>query len=107
MVYHPNPLYLPLPLFPQGLEGTIEKISPSLNVNATYNKVSRVSRLPAYLNVQYMRFYVGKTGDSDEIVSKKILKVSELHGYTANSHITHTCTHTHKVFAFIIASLPR
>lgn len=59
----------------QGLEGTIEKMSPTLNVNASYKKVSRVSRLPGYLTVQFIRFFVGKAGDSEEMVSKKILKV--------------------------------
>ena len=62
----------------QGLEGTIEKISPTLNANATYKKTSRISRLPAYLTVQFIRFFVGKAGGSDEMVAKKILKVLSL-----------------------------
>lgn len=53
----------------------MEKMSPTLNVNATYKKVSRISRLPGYLTLQYIRFYVGKAGDSEEVVPKKILKV--------------------------------
>ena len=59
----------------QGLEGTIEKMSPTLNVNASYKKTSKISRLPAYLTIQYIRFFVGKAGNSDEMVAKKILKV--------------------------------
>jgi len=72
---YPPSLSPPFPPLSQGLEGTIEKISPSLNVNAVYNKTSRVSRLPAYLTVQYMRFHVGKAATSDEMIAKKILKV--------------------------------
>jgi ubiquitin carboxyl-terminal hydrolase 14 len=39
------------------LNGTLEKFSPALNRNAVYNKVSKIARLPAYLSVQYLRFY--------------------------------------------------
>ena len=60
----------------QGLEGSVEKYSTSLSRNADYSKTSRISRLPAYLAVQFVRFFVGKAPDSDEIVPKKILKVS-------------------------------
>lgn len=67
----PHPCILSL----QGLEDTIEKMSPTLNVNATYKKISRISRLPAYLTIQYIRFFVGKAGDAQEMVAKKILKV--------------------------------
>ena len=59
----------------QGLEGEIEKHSPTLSRNALYKKTSLLSRLPAYLTIQFVRFFVGKAGDSEEIVSKKILKV--------------------------------
>lgn len=58
----------------KGLEGSVEKQSPSLGRNAQYSKSSRVSRLPAYLAVQFVRFHVGKAANSDEIISKKILK---------------------------------
>ena len=54
----------------------MEKYSTSLSRNADYSKTSRISRLPAYLAVQFVRFFVGKAPDSDEIVPKKILKVS-------------------------------
>ena len=59
----------------QGLEGTVEKNSPTLGRDAQYKKTSRISRLPGYLPVQFVRFFVGKAGDSEEIVAKKILKV--------------------------------
>ena len=61
----------------QGLEDTIEKQSPSLGRNAQYKKMSRIARLPGYLTVQFVRFFVGKAGDSEEVVSKKILKVKD------------------------------
>lgn len=50
-------------------------MSPTLNVNANYKKVSRISRLPAYLTLQYVRFFVSKSRDGEEMVAKKILKV--------------------------------
>ena len=53
----------------------MEKHSESLGRNAQYKKSSKLSRLPAYLTIQLVRFFVGKAGDTDEIVSKKILKV--------------------------------
>ena len=53
----------------------MEKHSAVLGRNAQYKKSSRLSRLPGYLTIQLVRFFVGKAGDSDEIVSKKILKV--------------------------------
>ncbi|KAL5456936.1 hypothetical protein EMCRGX_G034164 [Ephydatia muelleri] len=42
--------------------------------DARYSKKSSVSRLPAYLTIQFVRFFVGKAGDSEEVVPKKILK---------------------------------
>ena len=40
-----------------------------------YKKTSCISRLPSYLTVQFVRFFVGRAPDSEEVVSKKILKV--------------------------------
>lgn len=57
-----------------GLQGTIEKHSPTLDRDAVYDKKSQISRLPNYLTIQYMRFFVGRAGASDEIVAKKVLK---------------------------------
>ena len=53
----------------------MEKHSESLGRNAQYKKSSKLSRLPGYLTIQLVRFFVGKAGDTEEIVSKKILKV--------------------------------
>ena len=71
------PLLLPSlsPPLSQGQEGTVEKHSESLGRNAQYKKSSKLSRLPGYLTIQLVRFFVGKAGDTEEIVSKKILKV--------------------------------
>ena len=82
----------------QGLEGTVEKMSPSLGRNAVYKKVSRISRLPAYLTVQFVRFFMGKAPDTSEMVSKKILKV---HVCTYMYMYTYTCTHTRIVHEHI------
>lgn len=60
----------------QGLEGTVEKYCAALGKDAHYSKKSSVSRLPAYLTIQFVRFFVGKAVDSEGVVSKKILKVN-------------------------------
>jgi ubiquitin carboxyl-terminal hydrolase 14 len=39
------------------MKETITKFSPSLNRDASYTKVSRISRLPAYLTIQMVRFH--------------------------------------------------
>ena len=90
------------PPSPQGLEGTIEKHSPSLGRDAQYKKISRIARLPAYLTVQFVRFFVGKAPNSDEFVSKKILKVNiesfnsvpSTPSYITLPPLPHTHTHT-------------
>ena len=63
----------------QGLEGSVEKHCVALGKDAHYSKKSSVSRLPAYLTIQFVRFFVGKAGDSEEVVPKKILKVKYNH----------------------------
>jgi ubiquitin carboxyl-terminal hydrolase 14 len=40
-----------------GLEGSAEKRSEQLGRNALWTKTSKISRLPKYLTVQFMRFY--------------------------------------------------
>lgn len=40
-----------------GLEGTLTKLSPSLERDAVYKKSASLSRLPAYLSIQFVRFY--------------------------------------------------
>lgn len=39
-----------------GLEGSIEKNSPSLERNAIYKKSQKISKLPGYIAVQFVRF---------------------------------------------------
>jgi ubiquitin carboxyl-terminal hydrolase 14 len=41
----------------KGLEGTLEKMSPSLGRLAVYNKSYRIKRLPKFLLTQFVRFY--------------------------------------------------
>jgi len=36
---------------------TIEKHSPSLNIEALYTKTSKINKLPYYLTIQFVRFY--------------------------------------------------
>ncbi|VDM33200.1 unnamed protein product [Hydatigera taeniaeformis] len=53
-----------------GLEGTLTKSSTTLGREATYKKVSRISRLPGYLCIQFMRFFYKEK----EKINAKILK---------------------------------
>lgn len=39
------------------MKETITKFSPTLNRDASYTKTSRISRLPAYLTIQFVRFH--------------------------------------------------
>ena len=52
------------------LQETIDKFSPTLNKNAKYEKISKISRLPAYMAIQFVRFYYKER----ESVNAKILK---------------------------------
>jgi ubiquitin carboxyl-terminal hydrolase 14 len=52
----------------------VEKFSDALGRDASYSKVSVITRLPAYLTIQFVRFFHGRAGQSDELVAKKILK---------------------------------
>ncbi|ORX90326.1 cysteine proteinase [Basidiobolus meristosporus CBS 931.73] len=54
----------------EGLEQKIEKNSPSLGRSASYTKSSKVSRLPAYLAVNFVRFFWKPT----ERIKTKILR---------------------------------
>lgn len=49
---------------------TIRKMSPTLNRDAEYKKTSTISRLPAYLTIQFVRFFYKEKG----AVNAKILK---------------------------------
>lgn len=52
------------------MQEQITKFSPTLERNALYNKTSKISRLPAYLTVQFVRFYFKEK----EAINAKILK---------------------------------
>uniref|UniRef100_A0A2R5LJH8 Ubiquitin carboxyl-terminal hydrolase n=1 Tax=Ornithodoros turicata TaxID=34597 RepID=A0A2R5LJH8_9ACAR len=52
------------------LQETITKFSPMLNRDAEYQKTSTISRLPAYLTIQFVRFFYKEKG----AVNAKILK---------------------------------
>lgn len=49
---------------------TINKMSPTLNKDCEYKKTSTISRLPAYLAIQFVRFFYKEKG----AVNAKILK---------------------------------
>lgn len=39
------------------MAGQIEKHSPSLGRNALYSKTERINKLPAYISINFVRFY--------------------------------------------------
>ncbi|XP_070555523.1 ubiquitin carboxyl-terminal hydrolase 14-like [Ptychodera flava] len=63
----------------------IEKNSPSLERNAQYLKESKISRLPGYLTIQFVRFYYKEK----EAVNAKILKDVK---FPANLDVFDLCT---------------
>jgi hypothetical protein len=56
----------------QGLTGELEKNSAVLGRSAVFQKTSRISKLPQYLTVQFVRFFWKK----DSQKKAKILRVS-------------------------------
>ncbi|XP_071443402.1 ubiquitin carboxyl-terminal hydrolase 14 isoform X1 [Hetaerina americana] len=52
------------------MQEQITKFSPTLERDAVYTKTSKISRLPAYLTVQFVRFYFKEK----EAINAKILK---------------------------------
>ncbi|ESP05184.1 hypothetical protein LOTGIDRAFT_227857 [Lottia gigantea] len=52
------------------LQETITKLSPTLGRDALYTKSSKINRLPAYLAIQFVRFYYKEK----ESINAKILK---------------------------------
>lgn len=54
----------------QSLVGTLEKFSPTLNRNALYQKSQRISKLPPYLIVNFVRFF----WKAKEQVKAKVLR---------------------------------
>ncbi|EXJ79812.1 ubiquitin thiolesterase [Capronia epimyces CBS 606.96] len=61
-----------------GLTETIEKNSPTLGRDAIYTKTSRVSRLPKYLTVHFVRFFWKKDVQKKAKVLRKVTFPEEL-----------------------------
>ncbi|KIV85135.1 hypothetical protein PV11_00869 [Exophiala sideris] len=61
-----------------GLSEEIEKNSPTLNRDAIYTKTSRVSRLPKYLTVHFVRFFWKKDVQKKAKILKKVTFPEEL-----------------------------
>lgn len=62
----------------KGLEEKIEKNSPILGRDATYTKTSRISRLPKYLTVHFVRFFWRKDIRKKTKIMKKVTFPHEL-----------------------------
>ena len=61
-----------------GLEEQIEKQSPSLGRNALYTKRSRISRLPKYLTVHFVRFFWKRETQKKAKIMRKVTFPAEL-----------------------------
>lgn len=62
----------------KGLEEKIEKNSPTLGRDAIYTKTSRISRLPKYLTVHFVRFFWRKDIRKKTKIMKKVTFPHEL-----------------------------
>ena len=62
----------------KGLEEKIEKNSPTLERDAVYTKQSRISRLPKYLTVHFVRFFWRKDIRKKTKIMKKVTFPAEL-----------------------------
>ncbi|KAJ5699082.1 Ubiquitin carboxyl-terminal hydrolase 7 [Penicillium macrosclerotiorum] len=61
-----------------GLEEQIEKQSPVLDRNAVYTKRSRISRLPQYLTVHFVRFFWKRETQKKAKIMRKVTFPAEL-----------------------------
>lgn len=61
-----------------GLEEKIEKHSPTLDRNAVYTRRSRVSRLPKYLTVHFVRFFWKRETQKKAKIMRKVTFPAEL-----------------------------
>jgi ubiquitin carboxyl-terminal hydrolase 14 len=61
-----------------GLKEEIEKRSPTLDRDATYIKTSRISRLPQYLTVHFVRFFWKKDLQKKAKIMRKVTFPEEL-----------------------------
>lgn len=59
-------------------EGSIEKHSAVLDKNATYTKVAKISRLPQYLTVHFVRFYWKRETQKKAKILRKVTFPKEL-----------------------------
>jgi len=62
----------------KGLEERIEKNSPTLGRDASYTKTTRISRLPKYLTVHFVRFFWRKDIRKKTKIMKKVTFPPEL-----------------------------
>ncbi|KAJ5122971.1 Ubiquitin carboxyl-terminal hydrolase 7 [Penicillium atrosanguineum] len=62
----------------EGLREQIEKQSPTLNRNALYTKQSRISRLPKYLTVHFVRFFWKRETQKKAKIMRKVTFPAEL-----------------------------
>ncbi|KAJ5249206.1 Ubiquitin carboxyl-terminal hydrolase 7 [Penicillium chermesinum] len=61
-----------------GLQEQIEKYSPTLDRNALYTKTSRISRLPKYLTVHFVRFFWKRETQKKAKIMRKVTFPAEL-----------------------------
>lgn len=61
-----------------GLEEKIEKKSPSLDRDAVYTKKSRISRLPKYLTVHFVRFFWKREVQKKAKIMRKVTFPAEI-----------------------------
>ncbi|KAH8811395.1 hypothetical protein F5884DRAFT_727691 [Xylogone sp. PMI_703] len=61
-----------------GLEEKIEKRSPTLDRDAVYTKTSRISRLPKYLTVHFVRFFWKREAQKKAKIMRKVTFPHEL-----------------------------
>ncbi|KAI5295583.1 deubiquitinating enzyme [Ascosphaera acerosa] len=61
-----------------GLNEKLEKRSPTLERDATYTKTSRISRLPRYLTVHFVRFFWKRDSQKKAKIMRKVTFPEEL-----------------------------
>ncbi|KAJ6824180.1 ubiquitin carboxyl-terminal hydrolase 7-like [Iris pallida] len=64
-----------------GLKSELEKVSPSLGRSAVYSKESRISDLPRYLTVQFVRFFWKRESKQKAKILRKVDYPLELDVY--------------------------
>ena len=82
------------------LRGQIEKQSSSLARSALYTKSSTISRLPAYLTVQFVRFYWKQSSQSKAKILRNVKFPLELDVYDM-------CSPTLQAYLDVVCRLSR